>query len=310
MSRRSRINITDVEALIRIEQIRMSINNKFESALFEVKLNGYAILHLPHHLKTNIEIVCAAVTQNGYVLGSILEMNTNKQVVITAVKSKGGAICYASEELKKDKEVIYHALDNDGAALQYLDDAYKDNSNYVIRAILNNGFALYYASDRLKDNDYLVKMAVQHNGSVYRYISYRLKNDIEIVLLSLEKDYVVYSMLSENLRNNYTVLVATIASNKNAIKNLRLRINDEFYKSIVEKIAEYNKFMIFMMGSVDLPTKIPNSKSLVKLNEHGKYHARVLKQSIREFYGVITRKEYLRLVKAEYNIRYHRTNKT
>ena len=284
----------------------MSKNDEFKSALIKVTKNPFLIRNLPLHLRTNIEIACTAVIQNGFVLACMEEMKNNKLVVIHAVQSKGYAICYASEELKKDKEVIYYALDNDGTALQYLDDTFKDNSNYVIRAILNNGLALSYASDRLKDNDYLVKIAVQRHGLVYKYISDRLKEDIKIVILSLENDFTVYYSLSQRLKDNHTVIIAAIASRKDTIRYLSRTINkDELRKSIIIKISEYNKFMIFMMGSVDLSIKIPNSKPLVKLNEHGKYHTRVLKRSIQEFYGVITRKEYQRLVTAEYNLRHY-----
>lgn len=82
-----------------------------------VQLNGL-FLEYAESFKEDFEVVCAAVSNNGYALryaGN--QARASRELVLAAVRQKGCALYHACEMLKCDREVVMTAVQSDKMAV-------------------------------------------------------------------------------------------------------------------------------------------------------------------------------------------------
>ena len=82
-------------------------------------------------LQANMEVVMAAVKQNGHALAAANPsiQDKYKEVVMAAVNRNGCAMVHKSSAMKANPEVVLAAVQQDGRALQHADIALKVDRN-------------------------------------------------------------------------------------------------------------------------------------------------------------------------------------
>jgi K+-transporting ATPase c subunit len=211
---------------------------EIEKAIRKVSLKGEQLKNLDDKLKSNKEVVLAAVKQSGSALDYASEnLKSNKEVVLAAVKQNDGAFLYASDKLKADKEFVLAAVKQSGSALHYASENLKSNKEFVLAAVKQSGSALDYASENLKSNKEVVLAAVKQDGDALYYASENLKNDKEVVLAAVKQSGSALDDASENLKSNKEVVLAAIKNIYSAIQyaSENLKNDKEVVLAAVEK---------------------------------------------------------------------------
>lgn len=129
----------------------------------------YAILHATKDLKSDREVVLAAVRHSGDAL-LFSELAGDKEVVLAAVTASGDSIRYADEAFRSDKDVVLAAVQQDGLSLRYACDKLKDDPEVAMAAVHSKGRALRHASDRLRGDLDIVMEAMKQDSFAYAYI--------------------------------------------------------------------------------------------------------------------------------------------
>ena len=120
-----------------------------------------ALQSAPEEIKSDSEIVLAAVKQDGYALEyADKTMKSDSKIVLAAVKQCGSALQYADKTMKSEFKIVLAAVKQDGDALQYADKTMKSDSKIVLAAVKANGLALEYASKGLR-NDLKIVLAAK-----------------------------------------------------------------------------------------------------------------------------------------------------
>lgn len=137
---------------------------------------GMNYTNLPLHKKT-FENTISAVYSNGLVLEYVEEKyKNNLEIVTAAVNQNGEAIKYVvNYKFKRNYELVKSAVSNNGRALKYL-KYYCNDYNIVHLAVSNYGSALEYASNELKNNEEIVFTAIQQHKKSFYYASDRIQN--------------------------------------------------------------------------------------------------------------------------------------
>ena len=105
--------------------------------------DGWALGFASAELKSDKEVVLAAVAQNGDALvHASVDLKSDKEVVLAAVAQYGYALGYASAELNNDKEVVLAAVAQNGCALKHASAKLRNAKEVVLAAVAQNGFAL------------------------------------------------------------------------------------------------------------------------------------------------------------------------
>ena len=180
-----------------------------EVVLAAVKQNERAFLYASENLKLDKEFILEAVKLNGAALSYIADnYKGDKEIVLAAVKQNGMVLNYATDKLKNDKEVVLTAVNKRGDALYYASDKLKDDKEIVLAAVKSNSLSLDDASERLKDDKEIVLAAVMFGAYALDYASDRLKNDKEIVLAAVKQDAESLKFASKNLQSDKDVIKA------------------------------------------------------------------------------------------------------
>ncbi|KAG2373346.1 hypothetical protein C9374_012212 [Naegleria lovaniensis] len=186
-----------------------------EFMLKVVQLNGKALSYAELPLKNDLDIVLAAVRQNGEALRCIYVdptccLRSNKDVILEAIKQNKKALQwvpmnlltdlsfmlkvvtlifpefeglkFASDDLKNDKDIALVAVKKDGNALNFVSAALKSDYDVVLAAVRQYEHALVYASNDLRNDKEIVLEAIRKYGSALCFASDELKKDREIVL--------------------------------------------------------------------------------------------------------------------------------
>ena len=165
---------------------RHGLISTFFGLLRAVKTDGTALYF---GFRNNLEIVLAAVSQNGSALRyASEELRADRETVLVAVRNCGSALRYASEELRADPAIVLAAVSQNGCALRYASAELKADREIVLAAVSQEGMALFYASDALRDNPETVLAAVSQDGMALEYASEEWRDDPAIVLAAVSQD--------------------------------------------------------------------------------------------------------------------------
>eukprot|EP00971_Amphidinium_carterae_P019573 385370-Amphidinium_carterae.1 len=95
-------------------------------------MNGSALQYATEALKSDPEVVQAAVRQRGFALQYATEaLKSDCDVVLTAVQRNGCALEYASEAVRADREVVEEAVRQDEDALRWAADELLEDASFA-----------------------------------------------------------------------------------------------------------------------------------------------------------------------------------
>ena len=192
---------------------------EIEKAIRKVSANGEQLKNLDDKLKSNKEVVLAAVKQNERAfLYASENLKLDKEFILEAVKLNGAALSYIADNYKGDKEIVLAAVKQNGMVLNYATDKLKNDKEVVLTAVNKRGDALYYASDKLKDDKEIVLAAVKSNSLSLDDASERLKDDKEIVLAAVMFGAYALDYASERLKNDKEIVLAAVKQDGESLK--------------------------------------------------------------------------------------------
>ena len=192
---------------------------EIEKAIRKVSANGEQLKNLDDKLKSNKEVVLAAVKQNERAfLYASENLKLDKEFILEAVKLNGAALSYIADNYKGDKEIVLAAVKQNGMVLNYATDKLKNDKEVVLTAVNKRGDALYYASDKLKDDKEIVLAAVKSNSLSLDDASKRLKDDKEIVLAAVMFGAYALDYASDRLKNDKEIVLAAVKQDAESLK--------------------------------------------------------------------------------------------
>jgi predicted DNA-binding ArsR family transcriptional regulator len=194
---------------------RKLLNDK-EFAMTLVKLHGNCLKYFNSDIKSDQEIVLAAVKENQHALRHASEkmIKNNIQFIKKAMKEvkshsnlskqlelNCGDSIYknCSNELKQDRELCILAVNENGSNLKHAPDELKNDKEIVMIAVSKSGLALDYASEELKDDEDVIHQAIKKNPSSIFSASSRLQNDKSILLDCIRKDPTLIKLINREL---------------------------------------------------------------------------------------------------------------
>ena len=134
-------------------------------------LNGHALQYTSDDLRSDREVVIAAVKQNGVALEyASRELLSDRDFMLAAVGQDGATLEYASDELRADREIVIAAVGHCGPALQFAANALRRDRGVVLAAMLQDESALQYADDSLPYDKRLLR-EVSERRATARYAS-------------------------------------------------------------------------------------------------------------------------------------------
>ena len=194
-------------------------DGEIEKAIRKVSVNGKHLENLDDKLRSNTEVVLAAVKQNEEAfLYASDKLKADKEFVLEAITLNGAALSHIADKYKGDKEIVLAAVNQNGIVLNYATDKLKNDKEVVLTAVNKRGDALYYASDKLKDDKEIVLAAVKSNSLSLDDASKRLKDDKEIVLAAVVYGAYALDYASERLKNDKEIVLAAVKQEGEALK--------------------------------------------------------------------------------------------
>ena len=200
-----------------LENLDDKLKSNKEVVLAAVKQNGGALCHAVENLKNDKEVVLAAVKQNGTSFyWASAKLKTDKEFVLEAVKQNGASLSWA-EKFINDKEVVLAAVKQDGDALRYGSENLKNDKVVVLAAVKQQGHSLCHASENLNNDKEVVLAAVKQDGQSLYFASAKLKADREVVLAAVKQKGRALDDASENLKNDKIVVLAAVKQDGDAL---------------------------------------------------------------------------------------------
>ena len=212
---------------------------EIEKAIRKVSANGEQLKNLDDKLKSNKEVVLAAVKQNERAfLYASENLKLDKEFILEAVKLNGAALSYIADNYKGDKEIVLAAVKQNGMVLNYATDKLKNDKEVVLTAVNKRGDALYYASDKLKDDKEIVLAAVKSNSLSLDDASERLKDDKEIVLAAVMFGAYALDYASDRLKNDKEIVLAAVKQDGESLKfaSKKLQADTDIIKAAKSQI--------------------------------------------------------------------------
>lgn len=162
------------------------MNDKYDEFLERVKKDWHSIECAGWSYANNVDIVMAAVEQNGLALRYAgPKVKDTLSVVLTAVKNKGLALQYASENMRSNRLVVLMAVRQDGRAIKYASDWLKADTSIIMEAVKNDGTAIEVLDENCcaehRHNKQLILLAIKTNPNAIGYADFKLKYDYEFM---------------------------------------------------------------------------------------------------------------------------------
>ena len=191
-----------------------AVDPRIRTAIETVRANTEFLAILDKDLKNNIEVVKAAVRQNGCALRyASLAMQNNQAVVLVAVRQNGWALRYASPAMQNNQAVVLAAVIQFGKALRFASSAMQNNEAVVLAAVRQNGRALLFASSAMQNNEAVVLAAVRQNGLALEYAPPAMQNNEAVILAAVRQYGYALEYAPPAMQNNKIVVLAAVRQN-------------------------------------------------------------------------------------------------
>ncbi len=198
-----------------------SFRNDFTIMKRAVQIDGLAYKYASFELKSNIEIIKTALSQNSsvinminpsiissnklysepeFILAAIKENNeaivnkaddelwSNKDFVIKALKIRKDLVNKVDKKLFNDIDFVKEAMEIDTSLLAYMGSELKNNKEFAIYCVEKDGNSLKYFSGDIKANKNIVEKALDNNVDSFVYAAPGLALD-EGYLSKIAKKY-------------------------------------------------------------------------------------------------------------------------
>lgn len=138
----------------------------------KVKANGLRLGNAPGFLRSNKELVLAAVQQDGRAIRHASPiLQGDKAVVVAAAQENPIALRHACYSLlRADRNFMMLAVQLDGLVLKEASPHLQDDVELVTAAVSNNGLAFEFASDRLRGSSEVAMRAAAASADALRYV--------------------------------------------------------------------------------------------------------------------------------------------
>eukprot|EP00501_MAST-03F_sp_TOSAG23-6_P001023 GSMAST32.ASY1.ANO1.1064.1 assembled CDS len=252
--------------------------------------DGNQLAHACRPLQDDINIVRAAVQQNGFALqfASIRLRNIKKRnILLRAIQSNGLILSVANESIQADREMVKAAVIQSGIAIQYAaknlqtdkiiackekplkwrkedyiklmmerktsgDRYYKD---IVTIAVQESGYNILKASKELQNDRELLLLAVRTTGIIL-WLLPELQCDREIVLAAVNQNGKALKFACDNLKQDVGVVNSAVLQNALA---LQFALIEPSHQVIIDALHKYGFLLQF------LSTKMRSNKNIVKI---------------------------------------------
>jgi hypothetical protein len=164
------------------------------------------------------------------------DMCDNLDVVMAAVCQNGLALQWASERLASDQQVVDAAAKQNFHALQFATH-FQNNKTFVLQLVEKHGTALRYAHKDLQDDLDVVMVAVTNDGLALQYASVKCRAFCKAVTRAMEQnvDAFAYADISIKQRFDMCYLACQLDVEK-AVKHLHPSMAQAFMiKSLIDK---------------------------------------------------------------------------
>jgi hypothetical protein len=204
-------NDTDVQFIV------LKHTQKIRS-LKRVQSDGHLIKHIPPELKSDFEIVLAAVKSYGCGLKCVSdELRDNKKIVIAAVKQNANALQFASYRLKNSKQVII-ASGGWYDSLKFASIKIRDNKKIMLKVVSQRGEAIKYVSDRLKKDKDIILAAVEKWSGCLTCVSHELLTDFNFIKSVAKRNGLSIKFMSPSYRSHPEIALTAVTQNGDALR--------------------------------------------------------------------------------------------
>ena len=183
--------------------------------------NGLALEFASEVFRSDIEVLMAAVKQNGRALRFCVAVQQVGQaghkcrcvcihrrcihVVTCAIKQNGMALEFAEKTWRSHRGLVYDAVWQNGLALKFASKELRSNLDVVLKAVSKNGLALEFASEECRSDEYVVHEAVCQNGLALEFASEDLRCDLDIVREAVSENGLALEFAAEQLQEMFSL---------------------------------------------------------------------------------------------------------
>lgn len=165
--------------------------------MIAVQQNGSALRHIGEPLRTDNEVILAAVRQCGDALRFVPRGSRSHNIILNAVRVNGAALRFAVDatddrarwaSLSLDNvtiEMVLAAVQQNGSVLKLLPPIFKHDRQVVATALSSFPQALQDVSDELRGDKEIVLGAVRRLGWAVRYAAPELMADREVAVAAV-----------------------------------------------------------------------------------------------------------------------------
>ena len=126
-------------------------------------IDPFAIFAVGHKLRNDIQVVYAAIKNDGETLSlAPKKFKEHKGIVFAATKNCARAFKYADQKLKKDKAFVMKLIEENPQIIKYADASLKKDRKIMTKVIKADGGLLKYADKDLKGDKYFVLKAIKN----------------------------------------------------------------------------------------------------------------------------------------------------
>eukprot|EP00977_Amphora_coffeiformis_P020298 scaffold8050_cov180-Amphora_coffeaeformis.AAC.5 len=191
-------------------------------ALTAVRVDGLALKHLSTALRADVEVVQAAVRQNGHALAwASPTLQACPTTVSLAIQSQQPfSYRLAVPALQHNLELVLQAVRADGRVLEFVVPPLKYQRQVIQAAVAQNGVALRFVLDQYNylDADALVQMAVRSNGYALAILPAAWQADRSTVMQAVQQAGQALEFAHETLQNDPQVALAAVTQNGYALE--------------------------------------------------------------------------------------------
>lgn len=209
-----------------------------ELMLRAVRRNGSALSHAPETLRSDIEVVRAAVERDPHALQfASPEVRADRSVVLPVVSRTGSALKFAAASLRSDREVVRAAVQQDGEALKYAAQELRADPSIVCAAVLDNVLALGFAERELRHDRRFILQVVKQEGRALQYTSESLRSDRDVVKAAVRQNGLALEWASRDLRADREVVLAAVTQRGTALRFAAhaLKADEDLVKMAVDQ---------------------------------------------------------------------------
>jgi len=189
-----------------------------------VRLDGNVISEVSEELKTDRNLVLAAVMCTGGALGWTNFLG-DKEVVLAAVRCDGEALDLAEAALQADREVVEAAVLQEGSSMQYASSDLQNDKEFAFGLAMQSKWAIEYAGPAVTGDKSCMAAVIglgeqcdpdykkgEPHWTPLKYASVKLQEDKDLVLQAVWQNGYNLDYASDELKADRDVAVRAMTS--------------------------------------------------------------------------------------------------